>query len=73
MGIKHWYIASSSATLTATAFGSVADAMTQRGNKYKLADSDINALINSGTGTYDVMMDQARYIFIGFVYHQAIE
>ena len=46
---------------TVGAFGSVNDALTFRGNAYKLADSVINDIINVGTGTFDAMYDQEGF------------
>jgi len=58
LGLKTWYQAGHFQNTNAV--GSVADAMTLKGNAYKLSDDSIRSLIGSGEN-FDVMASQAGY------------
>ena len=55
-GVKHWYT-SGMQNQGANAYGSVDDALTRRGNGYKLSDDVIKAIIGEGR-KFDVLIDQ---------------
>jgi len=57
-GLKTWYQAGH--FQNAGAVGSVSDALTIKGNAYKLADDSIRSIIGT-SGNFDVMADQAGY------------
>ena len=58
LGVKTWYQAGH--YQNANAVGSVADALTIKGNAYKLADDSIRSIIGSSQN-FDVMADQAGF------------
>jgi hypothetical protein len=58
MAVKNWYL--SETALHAEALGSIADATTLKGNRYKLADTTVRDIIGPSQNL-DVMADQAGY------------
>jgi cysteine-rich repeat protein len=58
LGVKSWYEAGHQGNTDAV--GAVADALTLKGNAYKLADAIIQGVIGPA-GTFDVLADQAGY------------